>query len=63
MWRLSARFETFLLRPMSHGVAKHRLASALASVPAVGERQAVLRFVDNRRAGSGLAFGGLLEQA
>jgi len=48
---------------MSHGVAKHRLASALASVPAVGERQAVLRFVDNRRAGSGLAFGGLLEQA
>jgi|1186.fasta_scaffold98908_2 hypothetical protein len=57
MWRLSARFETFLLRPMSHGVAKHRLASALGSVPAVGER------VNNCRAGSGLAFGGLLEQA
>jgi len=45
------------LRPMSHSVAKHRLASALGSVPAVGER------VNNCRAGSGLAFGGLLEQA
>ena len=47
---------------MSHGVAKHSVASAPASVLAVGE-PGPSEVVGNCLAGTGLAFGGLLEQA